>query len=159
MARHSSSGMAQKAETQRSFVIMSGYHDYRSKRKADLHFFADELKERGEVNFFSLRYSYLTRYKQDPRQDLWGRANRYEKVDGVGCYLWRTPIHPFRLPRRFALAEKAVFAAFSSYLPRAMRAVIERATIVLVESGMSIIYIPLIKRLNPTVRIIYMASD
>jgi 2-beta-glucuronyltransferase len=159
MARHSSSGMAQKAETQRSFVIMSGYHDYRSKRKADLHFFADELKERGEVNFFSLRYSYLTRYKQDPRQDLWGRANKYEIVDGVGCYLWRTPIHPFRLPRRFALAEKAVFAAFSSYLPKAMHAVIKRADIVLVESGMSIIYIPLIRRLNPKAKIVYMASD
>lgn len=138
---------------------MSGYHDYRSKRKADLHFIADELKERGEVNFFSLRYSYLTRYKQDPRQDLWGRANRYEKVDGVGCYLWRTPIHPFRLPGRFSLLEKAVFGAFSRYLPKAMRVVIKRADIILVESGMSIIYVPLIKRLNPMAQIIYMASD
>src|SRR3979490_901359 len=81
-----------------SFVILSGYHDYRSKRKADLHFIADELKEPGEVNFLSLRYSYLTRYKEDPRHDLWDRANRHETVRGVGCYLWRTPIHPFRLP-------------------------------------------------------------
>ena len=40
-----------------------------------------------------------------------------------------------------------------------MRAAIERADIILVESGMSIIYIPLIRRLNPKVRIIYMASD
>src|ERR1700737_3039438 len=55
--------------------------------------------------------------------------------------------------------EKAVFAAFSSHLPKAMRAVIARADFVLVESGMSIIYIPLIKRLNPNVQIIYMASD
>src|ERR1700733_13164113 len=108
MARHSSSGMAQKAETQRSFVIMSGYHDYRSKRKANLHFIADELKGRGEVNFLSLRYSYLTRYKQDPRHDLWDCANRYEKVNDIGCYLWRTPIHPFRLPKSFAFFEKAV---------------------------------------------------
>ena len=159
MEQQSSSRRAQKSEAQQSFVIMSGYHDYRSKRKADLHFIADELKERGEVNFFSLRYSYLTHYKQDPRHDLLGRSNRYEKVDGVGCYLWRTPIYPFRLPRRFALAEKAVFLAFSSYLPKVMHAVIKRADTVLVESGMSIIYIPLIKRLNPTVRIIYMASD
>jgi 2-beta-glucuronyltransferase len=142
-----------------SFVIVSGYHDYRSKRKADLHFIADELKERGEVSFLSLRYSYLTRYKEDPRHDLWDRANEYERVDGVGCYLWRTPIHPFRLPRFFSLIENAVFAGFSRHLPKAMRVVIERADIVLVESGISIIYIPLIKRLNPKVRVIYMASD
>jgi 2-beta-glucuronyltransferase len=143
----------------RSFVIMSGYHDYRSKRKADLHFIADELKKQGEVSFFSVRYSYLTRYKEDPRHDLWERANRNETVNGIGCYLWRTPIHPFRLPSRFALIEKAGFAAFSSYLPKAMRAAIKRTDIVFVESGISIIYLPLIKRLNPNVRIIYLASD
>jgi 2-beta-glucuronyltransferase len=155
----SASETDRKAGSGQSFVIMSGYHDYRSKRKVDLHFIADELKKRGEVSFLSLRYSYLTRYKEDPRQGLWDRANSYEKVDGVGCYLWRTPIHPFRLPKRFALVERTVFAAFSKYLPKAMRAVIARADIVLVESGMSIIYIPLIKRQNPKARIIYMASD
>ena len=156
--RHGSE-IGRKTDPLKSAVIMSGYHDYRSKRKADLHFIADELKQQGEVNFFSLRYSYLTRYKQDPRKDLWDRSNRYEEVDHVGCYLWRTPIHPFRLPKRFALVEKLVFGAFSRHLPKAMRVAIKRADIVLVESGMSIIYIPLIKRLNPMVRIIYMASD
>ena len=34
------------------FVIISGYHDYRSKRKANLHFIADELAKRGST-FFS----------------------------------------------------------------------------------------------------------
>jgi 2-beta-glucuronyltransferase len=138
---------------------MSGYHDYRSKRKANLHFIADELKKRGEVDFFSLRYSYLTRYREDPRHDLWGSANIYEKVDGVGCYLWRTPIHPFRLPRRLSIIEKMSFASFSMCLPKAIRAVIGRADIIFVESGMSIIYVPLIKRLNPEIQIVYMASD
>jgi 2-beta-glucuronyltransferase len=156
----STSEMDRKAgPRRRSVVILSGYHDYRSKRKADLHFIADQLKEQGEVSFLSLRFSYLTRYKEDPRHELRDRVNRFEKVDGVGCYLWRTPIHAFRLPKRFALVEKAIFAAFSSYLPKAMRSVIARADMVLVESGISIIYIPLIKRLNPNVRIIYMASD
>jgi 2-beta-glucuronyltransferase len=145
--------------SRRSFVIMSGYHDYRTKRKADLHFIADELKKLGQTSFLSLRYSYLTRYKEDPRHDLWDRANRCEAVDGVDCYLWRTPIHPFHLPRSLALVEKVVFHAFSRHLPKAMREVIAKAEIILIESGLSIIYIPLIKRLNPKVRIIYMASD
>jgi 2-beta-glucuronyltransferase len=155
----SGSVISRKTGSRKSFVIMSGYHDYRSKRKANLHFIADELKRRGEVNFLSLRYSYLTRYKQDPRHDLWDCANRYEKVNDIGCYLWRTPIHPFRLPKSLALVEKAVFAAFSVYLPKMMRAVIERADIVFIESGMSIIYVRLIRTLNPGVQIIYMASD
>jgi 2-beta-glucuronyltransferase len=155
----SGSEISRKTGSRKSFVIMSGYHDYRSKRKANLHFIADELKGRGEVNFLSLRYSYLTRYKQDPRHDLWDCANRYEKVNDIGCYLWRTPIHPFRLPKSFAFFEKAVFAAFSGYLPKVMRAVIERADIVFIESGMSIIYVHLIRKLNPGVQIIYMASD
>jgi 2-beta-glucuronyltransferase len=159
MEAHNACEMDQKAGSRKSFVIMSGYHDYRSKRKADLHFIADELKQRGEVNFLSLRYSYLTRFKEDPRHDLWDRANKYEKVDGVRCYLWRTPVHPFCLPKYCSTIENAVFATFSRHLPNVMRTVIERADIVLVESGISIIYAPLIKRLNPKARIIYMASD
>lgn len=151
--------MNRAAKKRQSFVIMSGYHDYRSKRKANLHFIADELKKRGDIDFLSLRYSFLTRYREDPRHDLWARANAYEKVDGVGCYLWRTLIHPFRLPQSLSLVEKALFAAFSRHLPREMRAPIARADIVFIESGASIIYVPLIRRLNPDVQIIYMASD
>lgn len=153
------SEIGQVARQRRSFVIMSGYHDYRSKRKANLHFIADELKQRGDVSFVSLRYSYLTRYREDPRHDLWDRANRSESFDGVDCYLWRTLIHPFRLPKRLALLEKAVFAAFAGHLPKPMRALIEQADIVFAESGISLIYIPLIRRLNPRAQIIYMASD
>jgi 2-beta-glucuronyltransferase len=143
----------------RSIVIMSGYHDYRSKRKVDLHFIADELKKLGKVTFISLRYSYLTRYKEDPRHDLWKRANKFEMVDGVGCFLWRTPVHPFGLPTRVALAEKLLFSAFASHLNQEIRAALQTADTVLVESGLSIIYIPLIKRINPRLRIVYMASD
>ena len=159
MQAYDGSKMEGKTGQRRSFVIMSGYHDYRSKRKADLHFIADELKMQSEVSFLSLRYSYLTRYKEDPRHDLWDRANQDENVNGVQCYLWRTLIHPFRLPKRLSLIEGAVFGACSKHLPKSMRIVIERADTVLVESGISIVYIPLIKRLNPNVKIIYMASD
>jgi 2-beta-glucuronyltransferase len=159
MEGYNAADVDRKDRSRKSFVIISGYHDYRSERKANLHFIADELKKWGEVNFFSLRYSYLTRYREDPRHDLWDRANRYEEDNGVGCYLWRTPIHPFRLPKHLALIERAVFGGFAGYLPKVMRAVIARADIVLAESGVSIIYIPLIKRLNPKVQIIYMASD
>jgi 2-beta-glucuronyltransferase len=142
-----------------SYVIISGDHDYRSKRKVDLHFIADELKKQARVSFISLRYSYLTRNRQDPRHDLWDRANRVEVVDDVACFLWRTPLHPFGLPDRLALLERLLFSAFSSHLNGHIRKALQNADVALVESGLPIIYIPLLKRLNPRLRIIYMASD
>lgn len=159
MSRREDAMSMGSAGRQPAYVILSGYHDYRSKRKADLHFIADELKTRGDVAFISLRYSALTRYREDPRHDLWDRANRLEDCNGVACYLWRTLVHPFRMPARLALMEKAAFAYYASRVPTEMASLIEKATVVLVESGVAITFIPLVKRLNPKVRIVYMASD
>jgi 2-beta-glucuronyltransferase len=143
----------------RNFVIMSGYHDYRSKRRANLHFIADELAKRGQVFFFSLRYSYLTKYREDPRHDLWDRSNKFELSNSVLCYLWRTPIHPFGLPRGLAILERVMFGLFARYLPRAVKHKIMESDVVFLESGVSIIYARLLKQLNPSLTLIYMASD
>ncbi|MCW6511596.1 GumK N-terminal domain-containing glycosyltransferase [Lichenifustis flavocetrariae] len=141
------------------FVIISGYHDYRSKRKANLHFIADELARRGSIFFLSLRFSFLTRFKEDPRHDLWNRANRVETVNGVTAYLWRTPVHAFGLPRRLALAERALFALFARGLPGPAQEAVSRADVVFIESGIAVIYLPLLRRLNPAAQIVYLASD
>jgi 2-beta-glucuronyltransferase len=143
----------------RNFMIMSGYHDYRTKRRANLHFIADELAKRGSVFFFSLRYSYLTKYREDPRHELWDRSNKFELSNSVNCYLWRTPIHPFRLPRKLAILERVMFELFSSYLPRAIKQQIMKTDIAFIESGASIIYARLLKQMNPSLTLIYMASD
>lgn len=150
---------ARRGDPRRVFVILSGYHDYRSMRRANLHFIADELRSHGSPYFFSIRYSRLTRFRDDPRRDLWRRSNQLENVNGVGCYLWRTPIHPMRLPRWLGVFERRMFAAFAEQLPSAIRETISRANIVFVESGMAIIYAPLLRRLNPQAQIVYMASD
>lgn len=142
-----------------TFVILSGYHDYRSRRKVDLHFIADELARSGDVVFLSLRYSRLTRHREDPRHDLWERANRFEAVRGVDCFLWRTPIHPFRMPPAAALAERALFGLFGRHLPGVVRDRIRGADTVLVESGIGLIYLDLIRRLNSRARLVYLASD
>lgn len=142
-----------------TFVIVSGYHDYRSRRKVDLHFIADELAHSADVVFLSLRYSRLTRHREDPRHELWDRANRFEMVRGVDCYLWRTPIHPFRLPPAAAMAERVLFGLFARHLPGAVRDRIRTADTVLIESGIGLIYIDLIRRLNPEARLVYLASD
>ena len=121
------------------FVILSGYHDYRSRRKVDLHFVADELAKDGDVCFVSLRYSRLTRRREDPRHDLWDRANAFETVRGVECFLWRTPVHPCRLPPAAALAERALFHAYARCLPEGVRDRIRAADTVFVESGIGIV--------------------
>ena len=141
------------------FVMISGYHDYRSKRRANLHFITDELALRGSVFFLSLRYSYLTRLTEDPRHALWDRANRLEQVGAVACYLWRTTIHACRLPRWLGPLERALFAAFASRLPNPARDAIAAADTVFIESGIAIVHLPLIRRLAPRAQIVYLASD
>ena len=42
-------------------------HDFRTPRKANMHFIASELARRGPMRFFSLRYSALSRRTQDAR--------------------------------------------------------------------------------------------
>lgn len=45
------------------FLIVSATHDYRTKRRVDLHFIADELVRRGETMFLSTHLSPLSRLK------------------------------------------------------------------------------------------------
>jgi 2-beta-glucuronyltransferase len=113
----------------------------------------------GSVFFLSLRYSPLTNFKNDPRRTLRERANRLEIVNSVACYLWHTPVHPFGLPRQLELLEKLVFAGAARLLPRVAMDEIARATHILIESGIGLIYLPLIRQLNPAAEVVYMASD
>ena len=80
-------------------------------------------------------------------------------MNGVAAYLWRTPIHAFKLPRRLALAERALFALFARRLPGPAREAVSQADVIFIESGIAVIYLPLLARLNPKAKIIYLASD
>lgn len=155
------SGRAKPRDTANdcAYVIVSGYHDYRSRRKVDLHFVADNLKHRGGVLFLSLRFSALSRFKEDPRHDLLDRANRLERVNDVLCYLHRTPVHPIGLPHFLRAAERASFKLYASYLPSAMRRRIAGARTIFIESGIAITFVPLLRRLNRSAEIVYLASD
>src|SRR5690606_18386342 len=82
------------ARTQDRFLVLSA-HDFRSPRKAGIHFVTTELARRGPTRFFSLRYSLLSRYTADPRLSLDQKANQVAVHQGVECYLWKTLIHPF----------------------------------------------------------------
>jgi hypothetical protein len=64
------------------FLIISG-HDFRTRRKASVHFIAQSLLQHGEVSFYSVGFSHVSRAKMDPRVDLWSLANTVCEVDGV----------------------------------------------------------------------------
>ncbi len=141
------------------FLMLSGYHDYRSPRKADVHFIAKELKAYGRVYFVSTRFSRISMLREDPRHALNQRANRIEIYDGVNCYLWRTPVHPVGLPKALRPLERLIFAGYKLQLPQAIKRMIRASNVIFVESGINIIFARLIKRLNPTCKLIYLAED
>jgi 2-beta-glucuronyltransferase len=135
-------------------------HDYRTPRKANMHFIADQLRLRGTMRFFSLRYSNLSRWKGDARSVLDRQANRVEVVDGVECYLWKTWVHPFDLHRVGLSGLEAPF--FDWYVRSAPPILLEwmrAADVIFFESGSAVLFVTLAGRCNPRARKIYIASD
>lgn len=141
------------------YLVLSA-HDYRSPRKANIHFIARELAKRGETRFFSLRYSLLSRRTGDPRLSLDSHANRIEKLDGVECYLWKTPIHPFNTRRPdLRKLEDLMYRGYVALASRVLKRWLAEADVVVFESGVAPVFFDLAKKLNPRVRTIYIASD
>lgn len=148
-----------QALAQPKFLVLSA-HDYRSPRKAGMHFITDELIKRGPTRFFSLRYSLLSRYTLDPRLSLDAEANRISVRNGVECYLWKTLIHPFNTRRHWLRpVENALYAWYRRGRNPVLQEWIKEADVILLESGAAPVFFDLIKELNPKARIIYRVSD
>lgn len=142
-------------------IFLSAYHDYRTAKRASIHPLAQALAASGyDVSFVSTRFSQLSRRKGDSRLFLWDRANHFEVVDGVRCYLWRTAFHPFATG--FALGDKAMGLLFPLYaaLPnRDVDRLFADADHVVVEASVAAILLRRIRRRNLRARIIYYATD
>lgn len=142
-------------------VLISGYHDYRTGKRASIHQIADGLVAAGfDVSFVSTRFSSLSKLTSDSRLFLWDRANRVETVDGVRCLLWRTLLHPFS--SRTRLLQSLSGFAYDSYSQApnsAFDELVRAAHYVVVESGAAAIYLRRIRRLNPRAKVIYYAAD
>lgn len=142
-----------------NYLVLSA-HDYRTPRRASIHFLADELAKRGNVRFFSLRYSALSKLKGDIRVALDSRANRVESHAGVECYLWKAHAHPFNTRRTILRpVENLAYRAYAATPPAVLRRWIKDANVIIFESGTAITFVSLAKRLNPTAKLIYRASD
>ncbi|PUA18734.1 glycosyltransferase family 1 protein [Glaciimonas sp. PCH181] len=142
----------------RSLVITA--HDYRSRRKVNMHFIAAELKKYGETSFFSCQYSFLSQLKSDPRSALNHLANKVEVHDGVRCFLWKTFIHPINLRKNILFpVEKFLFSRYVAFPSPVLVEWIKQADIVFFESGIAPIFFDLVQRLNPLAKTVYIASD
>lgn len=142
-----------------NFLLITAL-DYRTPRKANLHFIADELVKRGTTRFFSLRYSMLSRYKADPRTCIDERANRKEMFNGAECFLWKTLIHPFNTRKKLLRPLENIF--FSRYQNNPSAVLVEwmeEADIIFFESGSAPIFFDLACRVNPNAKKVYIASD
>lgn len=142
-----------------NFLIISA-NDFRTPRKAGIHFVAAELAQRGRTMFFSCKYSMLSTWKSDPRASLSARANRKEMFDRVECFLWKTPIHPFGV--RFAplkALEKILFNLYTRHPSPTLIEWIKCADVIFFESGIAPVFFDLVLELNPRAKKIYIASD
>ena len=135
-------------------------HDFRSLRRASVHFIASEMATRFKTRFFSVGLSRLSEHRGDTRSNLAGQANRVATYQGVECYLWKMSWHPFNIRNpRLGLVEEAMFRTYRMMVPAIPRQWLRDSDIVFIESGLAVIFIADIKRLNPAARIIYLASD
>lgn len=141
------------------FLVLSA-HDYRTPRRANIHFISDELATRGHTRFFSLRYSALSRWKNDIRLPLDASANTVEEHNGVECFLWKAALHPFSTRRRWLRPlENLMFRWYVRYPPPVLVAWLREAEVIIFESGTAVVFAKLAKKLNPSARLIYRASD
>lgn len=141
------------------FLVLSA-HDYRTPRRANIHFITDELAQRGPTRFFSLRYSRLSRWNGDIRYALDARANAVESHRGVECFLWKPALHPFNTRRPWLRPlEDAMFRRYAQAPSPTLQAWLREADVVVFESGVAVVFAELARRLNPSARLIYRASD
>lgn len=141
------------------YLVLSA-HDYRTPRRANIHFITDQLALRGTTRFFSLRYSRLSRMKGDMRLPLDDTANTVVSHKGVECYLWRTTVHPFNTRRAWLRSvEDAMFRWYAAHPPRQLLDWMREADVIVFESGIAVAFIELAKRINPAAKLVYRASD
>lgn len=146
--------------TPSSYLIITR-QDQRCSRRANIQFIAEQWVNRGaKVRMFSFAFSLLSRVKKDQRVELWDRANRIEQCEGVDCYLWRNFLHPVNL-RKNALrpVEELLFKIYVAMLPRVLKQWIRESDFIMFESGFPNLLFPLCRKLNPSAKLVYMASD
>jgi len=140
-------------------ILILSRHDYRTARRASVHFIAQKMAEQGhDVSFLSIGYSWLSRLRGDSRTILDKRANRWEAVDGLKAFLWRTPWHPVRMPVPDTLTGW-LFNLWATMPCPPLDEAARMADLILIESGIAPALIRRVRAMAPHARIVYRATD
>ncbi len=142
-------------------ILLVTRHDYRTGWRANFHFLADAYRDIGaSVRFVSTGFSALSLLAPDHRRSLFRNANRWEEINGINCYLWRSPVHPFGrgLGAMKSLTNK-LFRWWVTSRCDALDQAASAADIIIVESGISAALIGRLRRSAPQAKIIYLVSD
>jgi 2-beta-glucuronyltransferase len=141
-------------------LILSA-HDFRTKRKVNLHFIAAALAKSFDVTFYSVGYSWISRVLgRDPRINMGIEPNRMQLHEGVQCYLDKRVVHAGGLSGRLApFVSNALFEYHLRSTPKLLKNLVADSDIIFLESGFACVYLDFIYGVNPSARIVYIASD
>ena len=143
----------------RARVLIISRHDYRTARRASVHFIARQMAQQGhDVGFLSIGYSWISRLRGDSRANLFHRANIWEEVDGLHAYLWRGTWHPVNLPVLNGV-ESWLYSLWANTPCPALDDAAREAEIIIVESGIGPALINRIRAAAPSAKLIYRATD
>lgn len=157
--RAGASALPSLRAVRRGHILIISRHDYRTARKASVHFLAQKMAEKGHhVSFLSIGYSWLSRLRGDSRAHLFQRANRWEDIDGVRSFLWRSAWHPVKLPIPEAVTGWIYNLWANAPFPE-LEEVAGAADAIIVESGIAPALLPRLRAAAPAARILYRATD
>jgi 2-beta-glucuronyltransferase len=133
-------------------------HDYDSKRKVGFHYWADYLVAHGhEVDYVSVGKSYLFKLFDRPIPKT---RNKWISIsDKLSVYNWVSWIHPILNKPIINHLLTPVFRLIPFQFGAENYERLATSDVVIVESGIGLAMIPLIKKINKNLKVIYEASD
>lgn len=142
-------------------IVLISRHDYRTRRRASVHFIAEAMSRKGhKVRFISIGFSFLSKLRNDSRCELNGRSNNWEIVDGVQCYLWKTSWHPFDMGLGIVrFLSGYLYDIWANTPCQAIDESASWADAIIIESGISPILLKRLDKVRSSASLIYKSSD
>jgi 2-beta-glucuronyltransferase len=145
-------------------LFVTAQHFATHPRKVDLHFMTEALNARGvPVDILSMRLSLISRLVGDERWTF-ARArplNRWTAISPLlREFIWISPLHPVATGRAWLDRLTTPLARlYGRRLPWAVKSELGSYSHIVIESGVSVLTIPEIRRLAPQAVVIYHAAD
>ncbi|MGH1422596.1 MAG: hypothetical protein ACRBEQ_12335 [Hyphomonas sp.] len=152
--------MTNREDAAPRILFLTG-HDYRRSPRGTIHFLVDEMVKNANVRVFTPGISEILRFKGAFPAEA--RELAYNKVfehQGVTNYVWRTPLHPFNLRKKILEpVSRAAFDLYRRVAPPILTEWAKWADIIIVESGLPVLFLESLSSANPAARLVYFSSD